>query len=300
LVLVAPPAHAAKGGKPNLVPIDADQGGQADALRGENRAGKVKFTVKNAGKKRSRHADVEVFYKGGGGSVDGELELVGRLAPGATEHGTVRLDELNDDLPAGAYKLEICVDALEHVPESNERDNCAKVKGSRYYSTYRDWKGSMGSIGPAVGLNVSPGLTETARSSDAELAFAEYLGGGGFAWNIVGGSAAFTLAGTDGYGCAWSGTSTFVLEKKRALEVNYDSSSYRIFAQVPDGSTYPTSGACNFGGFPFTVTGGGPFSVLVSDATNPSPLSFGATKIASAGTNGLQNFTWDLTGQPPG
>ena len=293
---LVPAAQAGKKNKkPDLVPKDGAQQGTPYAFRGEAMNGSIQYEIKNQGKQSAKRSATVVNLWREGGDTPVGFHTAPKLKPGERARATIPLSVVNT-LPAGAYTIEICVDITDVVKEEDERNNCADVKGSRFYSTYRGWQGSFNGGGPVPGLNVSEGPTETARSSDATLGFGRYLGGGVFEWDIDGGTATFTTQGADGYGCGWSGSATFVLERKRALQINYDAGSYLVFAQVIDGATYETTGQCNLGGFPFTFHSAGPVYNLIVDATTPQQLS-GTSSVAGAGAVGKQNFTWNLTGQ---
>jgi hypothetical protein len=237
-----------------------------------------------------------VRYKGGGESFDGESELTERIAPGKIDPATIRLDELNE-LPAGSYKLEICADVSEAVNESNERDNCAKVKGSRFYSTYRDWAGSVGGIGWGIGGPAFSGITETWRSADTGIdvvyTFSKYSGAGQFLWIYQGGAVKYTHQGSLGPGCEnVYGSATFVLDPGAEVTTDYEKGSYTAKASAITGATYPITSSCGFGGQ-------GPVHGAVL-STGSQSLPFDTQRLAGAAASDVDpgvNYTWDLAGR---
>jgi len=298
LGLLAGGANAAKKGKPDLVVKDADLRGKEWAIIDEPRVdGRIRYKVTNKGN-RSAMAGVatRLYFLGGGNRYEGELDVLAKkLKPGESESGTITLEDLNK-LPAGAYKLRICVDYPDFVKEQNERNNCEKVKGARYYSTYRYWRGTLDSTGPIPGLNLTAGPTETGSSQDALLGFGNYLGRGAFDWNVQNGTVVFALPGTDGMGCVWSGGGSIDLARQKALTVDYQDSTYSLFAEAISEAQYVTTGRCSFGGFPYTFNSTGPTYSAIVEEREPQPLS-GTERIAGNGGVGDQKTSWNLAGE---
>ena len=166
LALSAADTSAGRNGKPDLVLKSADQRGRPYGFYGARHDVTVKYAVRNGGGRDAR-GDIysKLYFVRGGQRIEGERDLIpARIKPGKSVKGTLRQEATDQPLPSGAYKLEMCVDFFEVVEESNEENNCEIIRGSRFYSTYRDWEGHLPEVLPSRGVRSGIGLRDWASA----------------------------------------------------------------------------------------------------------------------------------------
>ena len=293
-VLTAPDASAGRGGKADLVLKDAEQSGKPYSFRGERQNAKIKYEVKNTGRGNANTTATYVYFVGGGERIQGDGEaLRGTIRPGRTSGGTIRQQLTDRPLPAGRYKLEVCVDEFDNEEEENERNNCDTVKNSRFYSTYRKWEGTLGGIAPAPGG--SNRSWQTTPANPATYVFEGYEGGGTFVWKLVGGAIRHQTQG--GSGCTYNGAGTFALATAGfgagLITINHQTNSYSANAAPVQGAIYNVVVDCS--GVKTNIPM--PVGLAPALAAVNQDFPFGATALTGATEGSGLNFSWNLVGK---
>jgi CARDB len=299
LVVPAATAHAAKK-KPDLVVAAGKVEGDEYAFIGERFNVTATWATKNKGSGRAgRSLTRATFYHQPGGHIYRlGAQAVGRL-------GSDGVDEIDDErplnpnrLPAGGYAIRICADAKEDVNESNEGNNCGRVqaKFSDFYSTYREWEGTVSGIGWGLGGPTFSGMTEswTSRGTGADVAytFTRYRSSGKFVWGMAGGAIKWTHQGSLGPGCSnVNGSGTFVLDPGSRVAANYGRESYSAQAVAISGAQYPITSDCGFGGT------GPVHPTALSTGMQRLPFDTGSLAgVAASEVDPGVNYSWDLAG----
>lgn len=287
-------ADAGKGkGKPDLVPTAGKLDGKPFSLIGERLGVSVDDVTANRGERRAGPTLTRVFLRRGKARDELADRAVGGLRPGKSDRGTSDARGRNQFKP-GRYAVVVCVDATDQEREENEKNNCGRLDD--FYSTYREWEGSLNGIGPGLSFSTTT-TTETWRTSTPiSFEFAGYDGNGQFEWRRSGGALTYTHQGSF-IGCSQSGSSTFVLDPASVVEVNYDRDRFTAVAQVISGATYPIRAVCPTGTF---LVGFGPLHKSVLSIAPPGePVPFGSTRLSGAGASPITpgvTYSWNLAG----
>jgi CARDB len=282
-------SEASGKGKPDLVPTSGDISGKPFAFIGDRLRVTVQDTTENLGRRRAGPTITRVFLQHGRSRDEFAERAVGGLRPDGRDRGKSDTRGQNR-FRAGAYHIVVCVDAKNQEKESNERNNCGRLE--RFYSTYRGWEGTLGSVGPGLG---GSGTTETSKSTDASYGFDQYLGGGLFSWKADGGSVKYTHQGSAN-GCSYTGSATFALERFAPILADYKKERYQANAAPTFGATYTIVQQCGQS----SVNAVGP---VYSDAlsTGKQTLTFGNDRLDGAAAfptqGGTINQTWNLAGK---
>jgi len=284
-------ASAGRGGKPDLVLKDADQRGKPYAFYGARQDVRVRYAVKNVGG-RSARGDIysKIYFVGGGQRIEGERDLIAaRIKPRKSAKGTLRQETTGQPLPSGAYRLEMCVDFFEVVEESNEGNNCEIIRGSRFYSTYRDWEGHLSGSAPF------PGGAKRSWSSRAgrrvSYAFEGYRGKGVFDWSLEDGAILHSTTG--GSACRYNGSGTFALADGGKVTIDHRAGSYSAGASAVAGAMYNVVVDCS--GFKTNL----PMPVGLTPAlvVQNQVLPFGASRLQGVGGDAMTSWEWKLDGK---
>jgi len=103
---------------------------------------------------------------------------VSRLGDGEGDPGVASASVATNDLPLGAYALEICADDEKQVRERKDGKfaNCS-ITGRRFYVVKDDWQGSIDGVGSSGDI---ADLEQWQSQGVAHLSFGKYLGHGVF------------------------------------------------------------------------------------------------------------------------
>jgi hypothetical protein len=250
--LAAPPAlgigSTARKHEPDLVVAGAELKGEPYAFADERGAITVEDITKNVGSVRAGPSLTRVYLVHGAKRWLLTQRAVPALGPGREDR-----DEGSSPIyaphayPIGEYTLRICADAKNHVNESDELNNCGRLRPRRFFIAARSWSGSLGGI-------ETGGLTDRWQSTNAQLNFDQYESGGVFSY-LFSGAVTWTISGTTASGCTVSGTGTKSYESDAsigALKVDYLNANYTgglqetggpffqvSFSNCPDGGTPP-------------------------------------------------------------
>ena len=291
LALSAADTSAGRNGKPDLVLKSADQRGKPYGFYGARHDVTVKYAVRNRGGRDAR-GDIysKLYFVRGGQRIEGERDLIpARIKPGKSVKGTLRQEATDQPLPSGAYKLEMCVDFFEVVEESNEENNCEIIRGSRFYSTYRDWEGHLSGSAPFPG-----GAQRTWSSRPGQrvsYGFQGYRGKGVFDWSLKDGAILHSTAG--GSPCSYAGSGTFALANGGKLTIDHKAGSYSAVASAAAGAMYNVVVDCS--GFKTNLPM--PVGLIPALAVQNQGLPFGATSLQGVSGDAATSWEWKLDGK---
>lgn len=287
LLLAAPQIAEAKDRRPDLIPGKATQTGKQYAFHVRRQDFKVKYVVKNLGKRGARNVVSNINFVSNGEGIEGDIDTIrGTIKPGKSAKGTLVQESTSEPLPAGAYKLELCVDFPDLENESAEGNNCETIKGARFYSTYREW------VGPFSGKSPFPGGAGQVWGSitRASYTFARYQGRGVFRWQLEDGSLNHRTRG--GTSCTYNGQGTFPLSAGNIV-INHKAGTYSGGASIGAAATYTIVVRC--GGFSFNqpaVPGIPPALVMQNEI-----FYDGSDELDDSGGDANTNWLWRLEGR---
>jgi hypothetical protein len=297
LTLAASPAVAKKAKplehEPDLVVTGAGLRGEPYAFRDEKGNITVEDVTKNTGSGRAGPSLTRVYLVHGRKQWLLTERAVPALGPGKEDRdeGSSRVFAPHEH-PIGEYTLRICADAKNHVDESDELNNCKRMQPRHFFIAARAWVGSLG------GIETASTITDRWQSTNAELLFDQYDGGGVFSYLFTG-AVTWTISGTVANGCAISGMGTKSYDNDAsigALRVDYLNANYTgdfqetggpffqvTFSNCPDGATPPPPEAAPYE----------PDFWLPSPASTV-PLPFGSTALPGSPSQFGGTWTWDL------
>jgi hypothetical protein len=297
--LIAPSAHAGKG-KPDLVISAARATGKQYAFKGDRFNLRVTAWTRNVKTRHDRrHAGptlTQIYLEHGGDHYELDKNAVPGLKPGAEDQAEVRVVTRNQ-YKAGEYRIVICADAKDQVRESNEGNNCRRVRSFRHvYSSYYGYLGTAGGTGPGPTFNNN--TSESWRHSQ-RLAFVwsgQYIAGA-FRYEPEGGTVRYTTQGTNN-NCHFTGSRTLQLAARSTITVDWHKEAY-VAAVAPAGH-YRITNDCDPGN---RISGPLTNVVFQTGLLAPKQLPFGSRSLAGAEQDPLLslpglpvNYNWNLAG----
>jgi hypothetical protein len=290
----APSALARAGDTPkaDLVIVNARAGGSEYAFKGLDSTISTHYATKNKGRRRaeSHSSSVTLLVPEFAGANPHKYELashrVPELRPGDSNRGGGSIDFSTNDLPLGAYDIQICADYFNKVREENEHNNCTSTDRN-FYVVQEDWEGSISGDGVVAGAPHA----EKWHSGDAHLSFDRYLGDGAFRYDFIG-VVQWTDNGTNSGGCTYTGSGTKRINATNAspgITLNYGRAHYK------------GTEALDSGFYTIFVSG---FSYCTKDLKGPVALDFMQIPVkplhfnqnALQGTDsepGIEGTTWN-------
>ncbi|GIK77897.1 MAG: hypothetical protein BroJett022_15870 [Actinomycetes bacterium] len=292
------------GGRPDLVVSGAQVDGKEYAFRSESINLEIGIDTENRGRAKAGRSVTGAYLARDGDKYELRQFSVPRLKPREIDRPRSRPVSRSNDHPPGGYGILVCTDVTGEVRESNEDNNCARVKKTfdSFYSTYRDWTGVLSGSGWGLGGPYFPGMRETWTSTgagvDVAYTFKRYGGAGRFIWTNRGGAVKYTHSGSLPPACtSVAGSGTLLLETGGDdLDANYESERYAARAIALSGATYPITGTCPGGGY---YGGVGPVHP-VALYTGRRGLPFGTKQLKGTVASQVDpgaTYTWSLTGR---
>jgi hypothetical protein len=325
-LVFAPAAAAAKKPKPDLAFYQTEFTAGWEAVRGEPNVLRFYANTENRGKGAARRSETAISFlpvhtRPGATEIPGFSLKVSRL-PGTDPHGNTAKDPGEavsppmsfDGYPIGTYQAMWCADAKNVVKEKNERNNC--VKAEPFEETLNLTKPTFrGTVSGSAPINdLRPGnARQSWVSNDARLvlgtSFADHTEPETFVYSFVG-NVEWTVQGTDGRGCEWSGGGSGFFDGTKTLDGGFYLYLARgLYGGVQDATntfTFPATQRC---GTTTTTKQIYPASAILNtitpDYTGNHPFDYeGETMIGSAsqalgGNEGTAadpyaRWTWDL------
>lgn len=292
------------GGKPDLVISGAKVGGKEYAFRSEPLDLEVGVDTRNEGKAKAGRSVTGAYLSRDGDKYGLDSRTVPALRPGKVDSPPSHTVSRSDDYPAGGYAIVVCADVTGQVKESNENNNCGRVKKAfdSFYSTYRDWAGVVSGTGYGLGGPVFPNLHESWTSSgtgtEVAYTFKGYGSPGKFKWTLQSGAVKYSHSGSVPPSCtSVTGSGTVLLETGHEdLAANYDTEAYAAQAVAIPGAAYPIIGTCHGGAF---YGGSGPVH-LTTLYTGRRRLPFDTKELKGTIASPIEQATsntWSLTGR---
>ena len=298
-IVLTLPAAASGAQKPDLVPQDGRFKGKPYSFIGEHLGHKLDYSTKNEGNKRAGPTVTKVFLQHG----ERRIRLDARAVPGLDagfQHSPPTENLANRNRwPVGEYELVLCVDVTNAERESNENNNCERIKKdfSRFYSVYHEYVGTANGTGP--GHPFDTGVRENWTAHDIGFVMRDFNRGVFTYVPDAQGTVTYTLGGTTSTNCTFTGSGALSLaaHPNSFITVNWSSENYGGTA-TPFGN-YPTQSSCDPGN-----PGQGPLTGFVFQ----TGLILGQTMPMPFGTRSLQgnysdplaidttNYSWNLAG----
>jgi CARDB len=213
---------------------------------------------------------------------------VERLGPGDADPGVTSASVETNDLPLGAYALEICADADRKVKEESNDNNCKRT-GKEFYVVKGSWQGSIDGVGSTAGM----ADVEQWHSQGAELFLIEHEGKGVFRYGFSG-TVGWTDFGVNIHACKWTGSGSKALDQTNSgpgIKLNYGAGKYKGTVAV-DARFYTITISSDFQ--PPEICGGTTQGPLYTDfLTIPArDLSFNQNELKGRYVDRVFNATW--------
>lgn len=305
----APPAQADDGGSlarakpaaklPDLVPEDGRFRGLPYSYIGEHLGHKLEYTTTNKGDKRAGPTVTKVYLQHG----DSRFKLDARPVPGLDagfQHSPPAENLTNRNRwPAGAYEVVLCVDVTNAERESNERNNCERIKKDfgRFYSVWYQYVGTANGTGP--GHVFDPSVREQWNAQGIGFILRDQNKGVFTYTPDAGGTVIYQVGGTTSTNCTFTGSGVLSLAAYPNSFIRVDWNQENYGGTVTPFGNYPILSDCdpeNPGQGPMT---GFVFQTGILLGT-PMPLPFGSRSLQGTYADPLAldttNYSWNLAG----